>query len=437
MVTTVAAAAWPTTTIAAPVPVPNWNDTSQGAIAVDDAGRAVVLFPHGEHVWEAAVTPDGQIVSLARVESQRNVDGPTNLAVAMNDAGDVIAGWIGFNGQEPASGKNGQGAFGFVQRPFAARWTWGAAPGRGTPVDRGLIDADNVQVRLRPDGLAGLLYSADEIRGDTVRTRLALLPRGGPPVVRQVPLRRGRAAYALSLDLDGAGRFTVAWNDRRPFGGDEHLGVVRTDEARVFGSPQVFPAGQRALGVAPVLVDDRGDQVVVWERRANHRSEVRVAGRASGAGAFEPPHVIARTKVEHPLAGSAIGPAGHVAVLLQEGRHLSIVVRSPSGELSPPIALPGAYLGPTDAPNGGVGVDATGTVTVAYTVALSDAASAQRTVRIAPGAAPVATDIANCDALALALAPSGAGALTLQCSPSPTSRTSTPSVLTLPATPAR
>jgi hypothetical protein len=312
-----------------PVTIPGWT-TEAGSVAVDGAGRGLVAFGHGEHAWAVSVAPDGTLSGLGRITAPRTQDGPAYLTALLSDRGDAVVEYSSSAGQ--AAGPDG---YGFVSRPWLTRFAWGTAPGAAQLAsDKGALRVDQAFPVLEPDGGVLLYASAQEIATGRTVTSVAAA-RSGRPVVHAAAMRALRHARTLSLTALPDGHAVGAWATR----GRLLVGTIGPG-----GSvPQVerFTADGRRLGLGPVGVSDRGDEVVAWQDAAptpRHPSPIRIAARPAGARSFGAARTVGIAADN--LLDAVTGPGGDTAILMFHGSTAYVVRRTRDGALLPRLAIP-------------------------------------------------------------------------------------------------
>lgn len=408
-----------------PVRLTEWN-AGAAALAVNGAGQSVVAYPHGEHVRLAALAPDGTLAADGRVEAgSRAVDGPDDVATAIDDAGDVVVSYTASNGQQPLAPGGG---YGFLVRPWYTRTTWGVAPPTARTADREIIRADQAVPLLRADGTALLVYGAESFRKDESDVRVVRLDPVAGPVERQTLITNPGGAPQLAGTVTGDGGLVVAIEEEHALGL-----ATAAPGATTFGTPRLGALPNARDGVSagvPVLVDARGYAVLVRAVGRGSGTRVVVTRRRAAATAFGAPQTVIRGT--QPLMGAALGPEGLLALVVQTGPHALRLLRiGEDGVLAPPVTLPGraARVDRVGEDGGGVpvAVDGAGDVLVGYptddpsieqpTAEGSSVIEPARLVRVrADGATEVLAEDRFCSPLGLSVAPGGAGVESLDCS---------------------
>jgi hypothetical protein len=401
-----AAATAPGAAAAGPVvPIPGWTHEA-GSVAVDGVGRGLVAFGHGEHAWAVSVAPDGTLSGLGQIAAPRSQDGPAYITAALNDRGDAVVEYSSAGGTAP-----GPDGYGFVFRPWVSRFGWGAVPsGAQRAGSLRPVRVDQAFPVLRPDGTVLVSYTAEAVTERGRTTSLALgIPRArmtyGPAVK---PLEH---ATALSLAGLPDGRTVGAWGSR---------GVLSVGTIAPGGSvPRVerFRADGKSLGTGPVRVDDRGDEVVAWQKDVplpHHPSPIRVAVRAAGARRFGAAHTIGVAADQ--LLDTVVGPNGDAAFLTWHGNTTYVIRRTRDGAFLPRIAVHGAeQVGYNTGAEPETGHSYAVTASGAVLIATGDQAGG-RLLQIAPdGTQSVIAESPGCDADSVVVNRAGAGLQTLRC----------------------
>ncbi len=418
-----------------PVKIAPWHTIDDHDQSVDNAGRGVVVFPHGDHVWVAATSPAGRLVTMSRIDSPPT--GPNEMVAVQNDAGDVLAGNVAFTGQK-ATG------VGSARQPWTTRFAWGRPPPPSRFLSEADADAESLRAAMRADGTVALAWTQRGLDEPGV-PYVAVLPKEGTPTVTAV--KGIPDATPSSLFATTGGEFLVGWELD-----GSRLAITRVAAGGQVGAPEPIAGHGRSDARPRILVNAAGDQAVVWQDEARGEiPSVRTATRRAGAPRFAT-QVVARGRDRY--VDAALGADGTAAVLLrrtairrkpprgaQSAPRLRVVRRGPDGALAAPVELPGRTFG--DAQEEGaikqqakITVAGDGSVVVAYDM-LRRRTTAARVVRISPsGALRGLATVPECSPLGLAGAASGAGLLTMVC-PRPYGKRSGEkqggSVLTIPA----
>lgn len=419
-----------------PVKITPWHTIDDHDQSVDNAGRGVVVFPHGDHVWVASVSPAGRLVTMSRVDSPPT--GPNEMVAVQNDAGDVLAGNVAFTG-EKLSG------VGSARQPWTTRFAWGQPPPPSRFLSEADADAESLRAAMLADGTVALAWTQRSLDEPAV-PYVAVLPKEGTPTVTAV--KGIPDATPSSLFATTGGEFLVGWELD-----DSRLAITRVAAGGQVGAPEPIAGHGRSDARPRILVDAAGDQAVVWQDEARGQiPSVRIATRRAGTPRFST-QVVARGRDRY--VDAALGADGTAAVLLrrtairrkrprggaQPAAPLRVVRRGPTGTLTAPVELPGR-LGDEQEQydaikqQARITVAGDGSVVVAYNT-LRRRTTAARVVRISPaGALRGLATVPECSPLGLAGAASGAGLLTMVC-PRPYGRRSGEkqggSVLTIPA----
>lgn len=391
-----------------PVRVAPWHVTDDFGLSVDGKGRGVVVFPHGDHVWMASVTPDGRLRWVGRIPSPYT--GPENLVAVQDEAGDVLAG----NSEYTGTAESGLGS---GRQPWVTRLSWGQAPPRSAPFSEAEDDAQYVRAGMRADGEVAMAWNQQALEG-AGQSRIAILPKGGVAVTTEVA---GLADAVPDEVQPSGGGFVVGWARR-----DDSLAITHVAPDGSIGPPQRVP-GSAKSSQPRILADERGDIAVVWQDvDGGHRRSVRLATRNAGGARFRT-QTLARGQNE--FVDAAIGADGTIAVLVRRARapkaggsRMRVIRRRPGGAPASATTLVGRAALPPDLENSltyshvhQITVDAHGVTTVAYAVQRGRM-DVTRAVRISrAGRLRGLATVAGCTPLGLAGAASGRGLLAMLC----------------------
>jgi hypothetical protein len=390
-----------------PALVPGWNDISAAGQAVDAAGRGIIVFGHGEHARAASVTPTGRVFALAKIAAPRAIDGPMEPQAAMGAHGRAVVTYLAFNGEQP----EGRLGYGFVIRPWASRFRWGARPAPARRVQGGPVNVRSTQLAMRPDGTALLAYTANDGYTSIDASRVALLRPGRAASVRTLADAGGSTPEGLAIDSSDS--FVTAWTA----GG----------ALEVFTGRGVQPTSQRyeIVGWAQgynrhVFSSLEGDQAAVWQEfRAGVRDgPMRLATRPRAAAGFADNGLVAPPG--RPLGAVAGGPEGDVSVLLDpadaSSQHDAILIsRTSAGRSRWSVHLGSSAGAFGDGPSAYLAVGADG-ATLAIYYASSRRFNGTRAVRVtAHGHVVPVAAVPDCLPLGLAGAERGPNLVTLGC----------------------
>jgi hypothetical protein len=398
------------------VPIPGAGN-GELAQAVNAGGDGVIAYRVGSGVETAAVTPTGQLGPSVPIAGPRCVGGPFDLNVAISDAGQIVATWTCFIGQQPSCGSHGNGAYGFVRRPVYARWQWGATPGRGAQLAGGRIDTFFPKLAMEPDGTAALLFGEAGFPPhgscDLGQMRLAVIPPAGPPRLRLLDTARNGQLNPSGLAVDGAGRLVAAWGAA---GTDRGVGlrIAKLSAAGTGGRPRRFPALDPQSGA--LFVDAAGDETLVDVHAASgSRQELRVSARAADASRFGRPRVIAAGTMVVYLAGAVDGAGTTLLVYAVDGAGLAIE-RAVDGSLTAPGKLPASATFGFSGTDFAATITAGGDATLDFTARTRSAFRLETEIWPHGGVlGPPLTLGAACDTPVLAAAATGAQLLTGTC----------------------